>query len=88
MEACVMIPDGWYRLVKWQEDGNPVFPSRETVVEVRSGYIINALTGRRCDVPSLGGGRSLYGPLAGPYDLTGLRKLRRIDLPLRRRFGR
>lgn len=74
------VPDGLYRLVKWQEDGNPVFPSNDSVVEVRNGYVTNLLTGRRCPLAAIGVERSLFGPLTGPYDITCLRYLRRIDL--------
>lgn len=74
------IPDGLYRLVKWQEDGNPVFPSTDTVVEVRGGRVINLSTGRSWPLHSMGDERSLYGPLNGPYDGRQLRVLRRIDL--------
>ncbi|HEX7030006.1 MAG TPA: hypothetical protein VF254_05380 [Gammaproteobacteria bacterium] len=74
------IPDGFYRLVKWREDGNPVFPSADTVVEVRAGRVINLSTGRSWPLVAMGMERSLYGPLNGPYDGRGLKALHRIDL--------
>jgi len=80
MRTRSWIPDGLYRLVKWREDGNPLFPSTDTVVELRNGEVINLSTGRRCALTSVGIERSLFGPLTGPYDSTRLRYLRRIDL--------
>ena len=80
MMSQLWVPEGFYRLVKWQEDGNPVFPSTDTVVQVRDGDIINLSTGRRWPIGSMGIERSLFGPLATPYDCTRLRHLRRIDL--------
>lgn len=74
------VPDGLYRLVKWQEDGNPVFPSKDTVVEVHAGYVVNLLTGRRCPLKAIGVERSLFGPLTDPYDNRRLRYLARFDL--------
>lgn len=81
------IPDGLYRLVKWHEDGNPVFPSADTVVEVRGGRLINLSTGRSWPLGSMGMERSLYGPLNGPYDSRSLKVLPRIDLVRGERFG-
>lgn len=78
------VPDGLYRLVKWQEDGNPVFPGSDMVVEIRGGEVINLLTGRRCPLRTVAR-RSLFGPLTGPYDGTRLRHLRRIDVATRHR---
>lgn len=74
------IPDGLYRLVKWQEDGNPVFPSNDTVVEVRGDRVINLSTGRSWPLAALGEERSLFGPLRGPYDSRRLKNLQRLDL--------
>lgn len=74
------VPDGLYRLVKWREDGNPVFPCSDTVVEVRAGRLINLSTGRSWPLSAVGIERSLYGPLKGPYDGRRLKDLRRIDL--------
>ncbi len=74
------VPDGLYRLVKWREDGNPAFPSTDTVVEVRDGRVINLSTGRSWPLSAIGMERSLYGPLKGPYDGRRLKDLRRIDL--------
>lgn len=80
MKSQLWVPDGLYRLIKWREDGNPVFPSSDTVVEVKDGEIFNLSTGRSWPLTGLGVERSLFGPLSGPYDSTRLRKLRRIDL--------
>lgn len=77
------MPDGLYRLVKWQEDGNPVFPSNDTVVEVRGGTVRNCSTRRSWPLDALGSERSLFGPIRSPYDTTHLRNLKRIDLPRR-----
>lgn len=74
------VPDGLYRLVKWREDGNPVFPSSDTVVEVRGGRVINLSTGRSWPLSAVGIERSLFGPLKGPYDGRRLKHLQRIDL--------
>lgn len=74
------IPDGLYRLVKWREDGNPVFPSTDTVVEVRGGRIINLSTGRSWPLAAMGVERSLFGPLNGPYDGRKLKALQRLEL--------
>ena len=81
MTVRTRIPDGLYRLVKWREDGNPIFPGADMVVEIRNGEIINLSTGRCCLLATVGIERSLFGPLAGPYDSTRLRHLARIDLP-------
>jgi len=78
------ISNGLYRLIKWEEDGNPVFPSPDTVVEVRDGIVINCSTLRGWPLDGLGGERSLYGPIRNPYDCTQIRRLRRIDLVHRR----
>lgn len=80
MMSQFWVPDGFYRLVKWREDGIPAFPSTDTVVEVRDGDIINLSTGRSWPLAAMGMERSLFGPLAGPYDSTRLRHLKRIDL--------
>lgn len=74
------ISNGLYRLVKWEEDGNPVFPSPDTVVEVRDGIVINCSTLRTWPLARLGRERSLYGPIRNAYDCTQIRRLRRIDL--------
>ena len=74
------VPDGLYRLIKWEEDGNPVFPSADTVVEVRSGAVINCSTGRSWPLDALGQERSLFGPIRSPWDCTHLRRLKRFDL--------
>lgn len=74
------IPNGLYRLIKWEEDGNPVFPSPDTVVEVRDGVVINCSTLRSWPLARLGAERSLYGPIRNPYDCTQIRCLKRIDL--------
>ena len=80
MAARAWVPDGLYRMIKWEEDGNPLFPDREVVVEVRNGNIINVTTGRGCALSLIGVERSLFGPLSGPYDSRRLAKLNRIDL--------
>ncbi|HEX6930406.1 MAG TPA: hypothetical protein VF267_14210 [Gammaproteobacteria bacterium] len=80
MSDTQRIPNGLYRLVKWREDGNPVFPSADTVVEVHAGILINLSTGRSWPLSAMGEERSLYGPLNGPYDGRRLKVLRRIDL--------
>lgn len=80
MTARAWVQDGLYRMIKWQEDGNPFFPGREAIVEVRNGYVINVTTGRQCALASIGIGRSLFGPLNSPYDPRHLAKLTRIDL--------
>jgi len=80
MTSQLWVPDGLYRLLKWREDGNPVFPSSDTVVEVKDGDVINLSTGRSWPLASLGVERSLFGPLSSPYDSTRLRYLKRIDL--------
>lgn len=77
------ISNGLYRLVKWEEDGNPVFPSPDTVVEVRDGIVINCSTLRTWPLARLGSERSLYGPIRNAYDYTQIRRLRRIDLARR-----
>lgn len=80
MAARAWVPDGLYRMIKWQEDGNPLFPTREAIVEVRNGVVINLSTGRHCALSLIGVERSLFGPLNGPYDPSQLAKLNRIDL--------
>lgn len=80
MVSDTNIPNGLYRLIKWEEDENPVFPSPDTVVEVRDGYVINCSTRRRWPLASIGSERSFYGPIRTPYDGTSLRKLKRIDM--------
>lgn len=80
MNEASSIADGLYRLVKHEEDQNPVFPSNETVVEVRDGLVINLSTGREWPLDAIGKERSLYGPLTGPYDLSPLEALPRIFL--------
>ena len=87
MPHAPLVPDGLYRLVKWQEDGNPVFPSADTVVEVRGSRVINLSTGRSWPLSAMGMERSLYGPLKGPYDSSSLKMLPRIDLVRRERFS-
>lgn len=74
------LADGMYRLVKHEEDHNPVFPSQETVVEIRDGIVINLSTGREWPLEALGSERSLYGPISSPYDLSPLETLPRILL--------
>lgn len=74
------VADGLFRLMKWNEDHNPVFPSRETVVEVKGEYVINVSTGRRCRLDALNGERSLFGPLANAYDLSPIEALPEIKL--------
>lgn len=69
------VADGLYRLIKLEEDHNPVFPSRETVVEVREGEIINLSSRHGCALSALGGSRALYGPISTPYDLTPVESL-------------
>lgn len=81
MNEATRIANGLYRLVKREEDHNPVFPSEETVVEIRDGIVINLSTGRHWPLESLGRGRTLYGPINDPYDLAPLERLPRIDLP-------
>ena len=80
MASQLWVPDGLYRLVKWQEDGIPAFPANDTVVEVKDGDVINLSTGRSWPLAAMGTERSLFGPLATPYDCTRLRHLKRIDL--------
>lgn len=80
MNEASRIADGLYRLVKHEEDQNPVFPSNETVVEIRDGLVINLSTGREWPLEALGNARSLYGPLSSAYDLAPLETLPRIFL--------
>ena len=80
MNEASRVADGLYRLVKHEEDHNPVFPSSETVVEVRGALVINFLTGREWPLVGIGKERSLYGPISDPYDLCPLEKLPRIFL--------
>lgn len=80
MVHCPVVADGLYRLVKWREDGIPVFPSSDTVVEVRAGKLVNLSTGRSWPLAGIGDARSLFGPLTSPYDCTQLKHLPRIDL--------
>lgn len=80
MAVRAWVPDGLYRMIKWQEDGNPLFPGREAIVEVRNGTVVNVSTGRQCALSLIGIGRSLFGPLDNPYDPRRLAKLNRIDL--------
>ncbi|MBW3567958.1 MAG: hypothetical protein KY410_08400 [Proteobacteria bacterium] len=81
MNEATRIANGLYRLIKREEDHNPVFPSDETVVEIRDGIVINLSTGRHWPLESLGSERTLYGPIKNPYDLAPLERLPRIDLP-------
>lgn len=81
MKRTVRLADGLYRLVKVEEDHNPVFPNRETVVEIRDGNTItNISTGRAAAISVLGESRVLYGPLEGPYDLRPVTELQRVAL--------
>lgn len=80
MRHTTGIADGLYHLVKWGEDHNPVFPSRETVVEVKGEHVINVSTKRRCTLDALGAERSLFGPLANAYDLSPIEALPEIKL--------
>lgn len=75
----VQLADGLYRLVKWREDGNPAFPSNDTVVEIRAGTIVNLSTGRCWSLDCIGAARSLFGPIRNPYDVTKLKRLPRVD---------
>lgn len=80
MNEASRVADGLYRLVKHEEDHNPVFPSQETVVEIRGGVVINLSTGREWPLDTIGSERSLYGPLSSPYDLAPIETLPRIFL--------
>lgn len=80
LHTPMFITEGLYRLVKQGEDNNPVFPSKDTVVELRAGKVINLSTGRSWPLHGLGSERVLYGPLSSPYDNTRLHRLPRIEL--------
>lgn len=75
MEQATQVADGYYRLIKLEEDHNPVFPSDETIVEIRDHIAINLLSQREWPLDALGKERLLYGPLSNPYDTTPLDQL-------------
>lgn len=79
MKEVAHLADGLYRLVKLEEDHNPVFPNQETVVEIRDGYTItNVSTGRSATIAALSNRRALYGPLKNAYDLRPLKELEQV----------
>lgn len=78
MDEPVIVTNGFYRLVKLEEDQNPVFPSHETVVEVRDDDVINLSTRRSCKLRALRPTRALFGPLETPYDITPVEQLPQV----------
>lgn len=82
MKQLDHLADGLYRLIKIGEDHNPLFPNRETVVEIRDGRsITNVTTGRSAQLSALRSSRVLYGPLNGPYDLRPVSELDEVVIP-------